>query len=74
MIYIIYDLYIYIYDLYIYIYDLYIYDLYIYTANCINFGKPKHVVKKASIGKSVTMISLINLNTLDWPKNVPKNT
>ena len=45
--------------------------MYMYTANRINFGKPKHIVKKESIGKSVTMITLINLNALDWPKNVP---
>ena len=53
---------------YIYIY------IYIYTANCINFGKPKHIIKKACIGKSATMNTIINLNTLGLPKNVPKNT
>ena len=47
--------------------------MYIYTANCINFGKPKHIVKKECIGTSATMNTLINLNKLDWPKNVPKN-
>ena len=26
-----------------------------YTANCINFGKPEHIVKKECIGKSATM-------------------
>ena len=49
---------------------IYIYT--VYTANCINFVKPKHIVKKACIGKFVTVNTLINLNALDWPKNVPK--
>ena len=53
-------------QIYIYIY------IYIYIANCINFGKPKHIVKKARTGKDVTMKTLINLNTLDWPTNEPK--
>ena len=48
--------------------------MYIYTTNYINYGKPKHIVKKACIGKSASMNTLINLNTLDWQKNVPKNT
>ena len=48
-------------------------NLHVYQ-NCINFGKHKHILKKASIGKSVTVNALINLNTLDWPMNVPKNT
>ena len=52
---------------------IYVY-MYICTANCINFGKPKHIVKKACIGKSASTSTLINLNTLEWPKNVPKNT
>ena len=38
---------------------------YKYTANCINFGKHKHIVKKVCIGKSVTVNVLINLNKLD---------
>ena len=47
--------------------------IHIHTANCINSGKPKHIVKKKGcIGKSATMNTLINLNTLDWTKNVPK--
>ena len=57
-----------------YIYTcIYVY-MYICTTNCINFGKPKHIVKKACMGESATMNTLINLNTLGWPKNVPKNT
>ena len=52
---------------------MYIY-VYICTTNCINFGKPKHIVKNPHIGKSATMNTLINLNTLDWPKNVSENT
>ena len=47
--------------------------IYIYIANCINFGKLKHIVKKECIGNSATMNILINFNTLDRPKNVPKN-
>ena len=42
--------------------------------NCINFGKSKHIIRKACIGKSASMNTLINLNTLDWPKNVPQHT
>ena len=57
------------------IYNIYIYVcIYIYISNCINYGKPKHIVKKACIGKSITMNTLINLNTLDWATIVPKNT
>ena len=48
--------------------------IHIHTANCINFGKHKHINKKACIGKSVTVNTLINLNILGWPKNVLKNT
>ena len=48
--------------------------IYIYTANCINFDKPIHIIKKTCMGESATMNTLINLNTLGWPKNVLKNT
>ena len=44
----------------------------IYTANCIKFGKHKHIKKKAYIAKSVTVNTLINLYRSGGSTNVPK--